>query len=66
MSSALERVDQNYDRLRREHGAVDTRFYIGDIKDVTPEQFAEEANLVLESFLSGNTTLVNLSDSRNS
>lgn len=63
MTTELEKLNQNYEQLRAECGLMDTRFYIGEISDSTPEQFAKEANLVMEAYMGNNTTVVEFNDS---
>ena len=53
MTSALEKLDRNYELVKSKKGVTDTHFYIGEIKECTPEQFAEEVNIVLDAYISG-------------
>jgi len=64
MSSALDKLDKNYELVKSERGVTDTRYYIGEIKECTPEQFAEEANIVLDAYISGDVSPLRFNDSQ--
>ena len=64
MSSALDKLDSNYELVKKQHGVTDTRYYIGEIKECTPEQFAEEANIVLEAYISGKVSPLRFDDTQ--
>ncbi len=64
MSSALDKLDRNYQLVKDTRGVTDTRYYIGEIKECTPEQFAEEANIVLDAYISGNVSPLRFNDSQ--
>lgn len=61
--SQLNKLDDNFEKLKMEKGAINTHYFIGDISNSTPEQFAAEANIVMEAYMLGNTTKVHFGDS---
>lgn len=64
MSSALAKLDSNYELVKSQRGVTDTRYYVGEIKDCTPEQFAEEANTVLEAYIEGKVSPLRFDDAQ--
>lgn len=64
MSSALEKLDRNYELVKSTRGVTDTRYYIGEIKECTPERFAEEANIVLDAYIDGKVSPLHFSDAQ--
>ena len=62
MSEIMRKLDENYEILKRDKGVIDTRYYVGEIKDSKPEDFAREANVVLEEYIAGRVKRVELED----
>jgi hypothetical protein len=57
----LSHLDKSFDALR-EKGFSDVRFYVGEITDTTAEQFAAEANIILDAVRQGKYKDVSWSD----
>lgn len=57
MQNQLKKLDENFEILKKQ-GVTDSRFYIGEVSETTAEEFAKEANLVMDAYLSGKTKRV--------
>ena len=52
MQNQLKKLDENFEILKKQ-GVTDSRFYIGEVSETTADEFAKEANLVLEAYING-------------
>lgn len=64
MTTELERYAERIKKLQEECGLSDIKFADGDLQNATVEEFAAEANRLLDAIESGRFQLLEFNDSQ--
>lgn len=64
--SEVARFEARMQKMRDEQGLSDFKFYPGAVSEASPEDFAREANLMLDSIEAGEFKTFRFNDSRRS